>query len=387
MATMPHRPAGRPLAPWVFPKRNPGKTLPLISVIMLAVLLVAGIVAIMDSIPLSVRTVYGYARFFTAVATRGNPYLVPEVERTLQECPVPVERVVKVRTALFNISSITGDFLSVLHGLNQEDALYNARRMGLGRLRGRLPEPGKPEAVITRPVATNLGLDLGDVMLRPDDRRNYAPLEVRVVGIHDSDEWFAYTSYEYVAQNHFPPVDSLLAYAKDPQRQREIDEWCEKKFKGTRAIVLSYPNLEKEADEALATLFQILNIVIGLLVLVITIMMGMMISIYLSQRIAEFGLLQAIGFTRSKLIRRAVLESVIMVAAGWVLGIGLAIVVLSAIKAQVLDPKAYLLDPFDRAAYLYTIPAPAAILLTATITIWIRFKRFDPISVIERRIL
>jgi hypothetical protein len=60
-------------------------------------------------------------------------------------------------------------------------------------------------------------------------------------------------------------------------------------------------------------LYRILDVVIGTLVLVITFMMGMLMNIYQSQRLVEFGLLQAIGYTKKQLFARVFAETAIVI--------------------------------------------------------------------------
>src|SRR5882724_2278560 len=69
----------RPLAPSTYLLRNAGKTIPLTAVIVLAVTLVSGIIAMIDSIPYSIRTVYKYAKEDTGVTPRGDPTLLIQI--------------------------------------------------------------------------------------------------------------------------------------------------------------------------------------------------------------------------------------------------------------------------------------------------------------------
>lgn len=380
------KPQTNPLAPWVFPSRNAGRSLPLMLVIVLAVLLISGIVAVMNSIPLSVKNVYGYSRFLTGVTPRGDMEFFPKLLEHFENCPIPIERKIIARTAIFNIKSIVGPWPFVLHGVRNQDAEYMIRKIGFRSLDGRMPELGKPEAVISEKVARNLNLTLGDILLKPEDEKNYSPYEVRIVGILKGDEWFAFTSYEYLKANHFPPVDVLILFAPNQRDQRALDSWAEESLKSKRALVFAFPTLERDTADSFRILFKILNIVIALLVTVITIMMGMLINIYLGQRIVEFGLLQAIGFTQKRLIRRAIFEASLVVMIGWLLGVLCAATLLSIIRAGIMDPRGFYINPLDPSAYLYSLPVPIAILLAAALTVWWRFRKFDPISVIERRI-
>lgn len=375
-----------PLAAPVFLLRNLSKTVPLVLVIMLAVLLIAGIVAVINSIPLSIRTVYGYSRYLTGATARGDASFLPELQKHFEKSPVPIERSVRCRTVVYNIKSIVGPWPFVLYGLKPEDARYVVKKLNLANLKGRLPIAGEPEAAITSPLARNLQLNLGDALLDPKDEKNFSPKTVRVVGIFDSSEWFSFSSYDYIAANHFPPIDVLMFFAENQSQQRRLDAWTERSLKGKKALTYTYPSLERDTYETFRVLFKILNFVIALLVMVITIMMAMLINIYLSQRIIEFGLLQAIGFTRAQLIRRAFLEAVLVVVGGWLLGVAAVYVVLSGVKLLLMDPKAFSLDPLDPSAYIYTLSVPIVIVLASAFTVWHRFRMFDPISVIERRI-
>jgi len=377
----------RPLAAWVFLVRNLGKAGPLAGVIMLAVLLIAGVVTVMNSIPLSIETVYGFSRFMTGVTTRGDAAEIPKLDKHFASSPVEIERQIRCRTTLFNVKSIVGPWPFVMYGLKPDDMAYAIKKFELANLRGSLPKPGLPEAVVSSPLATNLNLKLGSVILKPDDERNYSPKQVKVVGIYDSEQWFSFTSYEYLAINHFPPIDVFLLFAKDQRSQRRLDTWAEKSLKGERAVVFTYPSLQRDTAETFRTLFKILNIIVALLVVVIAIMMAMLISIYLTQRIVEFGLLQAIGITKKRLVARAVKEVALVVALGWAMGATLVYCLLTVIKRQLMDPRGYALNALDPVAYTYTLSVPIVILAAAVIAIWYRFKKFDPIAVVERRIV
>jgi ABC-type lipoprotein release transport system permease subunit len=274
-----------------------------------------------------------------------------------------------------------------MYGLRNVDMPYVVKKFDLGELEGRLPNPGEPEAVITRQISTNLGLKIGDAILRTEDDRNYSPNEVKVVGIFESEEWLTFSSYGYIALNHFPPIDVFLLFAENQNEQRKLDQWAEDSLKGRRAVVFTYPSLQRDTAETFRTLFKILNVVVALLVVVIAIMMAMLVNIYLTQRIVEFGLLQAIGVTKARLMWRAIKEVALVVILGWVMGAVVVYTLLSVIKAQLMDPRAYALNPADPVSYTYTLSVPAVILLAAALTVWYRFKVFDPIAVVERRVV
>jgi hypothetical protein len=378
----------RPLAPSTYLLRNLSKTVPLTAVIVLAVTLVSGIIAMIDSIPYSIRTVYRYAKEDIGITPRGDPSLLPSLVKDIQKhSPVPVGRVITCRVTGSVVKSIVGKWPFVVLGLTQDDMRYYTARQRATSITGRYPLPGKPEALVSRPVAKNLGLRLGSVVLKPDDIDNYSPMPVKIVGIAETDRWLMMDSIEFQRENYFPPIDDAMIFAQNSADQDRLDHWAVKRFKGQRPLVFAYFEIEKNTREMFATLYLILNVVIAALALVITFMMGMLMNIYQSQRLVEFGLLQAIGYTKKQLLRRALWESVSVIFFGWAIGISLTYGLLRLANTVLMEPKAYSLDVFDPQAYTYTIPIPLAILVVAIATVVLRFRRFDPVGVVERRLV
>ncbi len=380
--------SSRPLAASTYLVRNSSKTLPLAAVIILAVMLIGGIVSMIDSIPLSIKTIYHYSQFSLGVTPRGDADLTPKLKAEfLKKAPVPIERIMVCRASGSQVKSIVGKWPFVVLALTHDDMEYYNRRMKVKGIKGRLPDDGKPEALVSEPVARNLGLSIGSTLLGPDTSESYSPKEVKIVGIADTDEWMMVAPVDYHRANHFPPIDVLLVFAKDRADQQKLDRWAEKEFKGQRAQLFAYEELEKNTDEMFAILYQILNVVIGTLVLVITVMMAMLMNIYQSQRLQEFGLLQALGYTKRALLRKVIRETLVVVVGGWIVGLLVAWSLLNLTKAILMDPRAFALDTTDPIAFLYTVPIPVAISLAAAFTVGMRFKRFDPVSVVERRLV
>lgn len=377
-----------PLSPSTFLVRNLGKTLPLVGVIILAVMLVMCIISLVDSIPLSIRTIYGYSKEDLGLSPRGEiGSLGKLLDIIKKESPVPTERVIICRASSSEVKSIVGKWPFIMLGLHQEDMHYYLNRQRVKSIEGRMPASGAPEALVSDPVATNLGLKIGSIVQGPDLENSYSPFPVKVVGIAHTDRWLMVNSFEYQAANHFPPLDFGMVFAPTPGQQSVLDHWAYTRFKGMRAQTFAYFLVERNTQEMFKTLFALLNAVIGLLVLVITIMMAMLINIYQNQRLVEYGLLQAIGFTKSQLLRRTVAENVIVITLGWILGIFLAVGTLTVLKSILMTPHAFALDPVEPQALKYTVPIPLTILVVAIYSIWARFKNFDPVAVVERRIV
>lgn len=355
---------------------------------MLAVMLVSGIIAMIDSIPYSIRTIYSYSKEMMGVTPRGDTTQTPRLLKEIKKhSPVPIDREIVLRASSTQVKSIVGKWPFLMLGLKQDDLRYYLERQHVTRIEGRTPKAGAPEAIVSRPVAKNLGLHLGSIVQGPELNESYSPQNVKVVGIAETDRWLMANSFEYQAANHFPPIDIGMVFARNAHDQDVLDHWADKRFKGQRAQVWAYFQIEKQTQEMFQTLFKILNVVIATLVLVITFMMGMLMNIYQSQRLVEFGLLQAIGYTKRQLLRRVLLEAISVVVLGWVLGVALSYGLLHVAKAVLMDPSAFAIDVSDPLAFKYTIPVPFAILIVAVGTVFLRFRKFDPVGVVERRLV
>ena len=377
-----------PLSPTIFLRRNAGKTVPLIAVISLAVMLVQSIIALINSIPLSIQTIYRYTDRFLGVSPRLDPTLTKTFVKDLTtNPPTEVERVILCRGSGAQVKSIVGKWPFAVMGFEKDDLEYYLHRQGFKGITGRRPVDGKPEMMVSTPVATNLGLKIGDTVLKPDDTDNFSRRPVKLVGIIKCDRWLMVSNKQYFANTQPIPIDFALIFAKDVSKQPMYDQWALKKMKGKFAQLFAYSEIEKESKKMFAVLYKIIDAVIGILVLVISIMMGMLMNIYQSQRLVEFGLLQAIGHTKKQLFKRVLSESVIVIIGGWFFGLVTARLLLVFLKATLMDPQGFALDIVDPMAISYTIPVPVAILLIAFGTIWLRFRKFDPVAVVERRIV
>jgi len=127
--------------------------------------------------------------------------------------------------------------------------------------------------------------------------------------------------------------------------------------------------------------------VVTVVAVMLATMTGLLANIYFQQRLVEFGLLQAIGFTRRGLLMRVSLETITVVALGWVLGVLCAMGVLLWAKVRIMEPRGLYIEPFDPIAYQYTLPVPIMVLAFALFTIGWRLRTFDPVAIVERRIV
>ena len=375
-----------PLSPILFLVRNPGRSLPLTLVLALAVLTIASVVALLNSIDRTILKIYDYNRYFAAITPRGSNRLKPELMERLNQAPYYAASYETV-VCFMNAETIVGKMPFVIFGLEQEQMPLLAARCRLTLKEGRYPRSGEAGVALSEPLMRNKNLKLGDVVLSPLIPDQYAPVPVRVVGVLKGDTWLAIGSLEFIRDHFFPPTRNLLIFASEPRYQPRLDAWLRQAFKGEQARVWTYAELQEETHRAFKNLYFITGIVVVVVAVMLATMTGLLANIYFQQRLVEFGLLQAIGFTRRSLLARVSIETITVVALGWVLGVVSTIGVLLWAKVRIMEPRGLYLEPFDPIAYYYTLPVPLMVLAFALFTIGWRLRTFDPVAIVERRIV
>jgi ABC-type lipoprotein release transport system permease subunit len=246
---------------------------------------------------------------------------------------------------------------------------------------------GQPEAVISDDVAKNLGLHVGDTISRPESQDSYAPIPIKLVGLLHGPVWLGLTSKALV--DTYSPINftGYLAFARTtrPEDQRRLDDAIERVVDKGKGRVWRFSGLVRETKSALSNLYLIMNLVIGIVVFAISFVCGLLSNIYFTQRLPEIAMLSAIGYARSRLLRRALGETLCLCLLGWLLGIGMTALLLKVIQVVALTPKGLLLDPVDLRAFAMTLPLPVTITLFALCTIGLRLASLDAVSIIERR--
>jgi hypothetical protein len=359
-------------------------------VIVLSVFLIASVVTIVDSIDLTVLTIYNYTKAFTPVIPRSGRLHVPAAVLTEIRQTPGVDRTIESSGFFFNVNTVFGPFPFVCLGVAPQDRDYLLRRAGDSlEPGGRMPAPGQPEAVVSEGIVRNKRLKIGDYIASPTDADSSTivtvPVPVRLVGILKGPTWIAFTSKEF-PDAALPLVPhSILVTTRDPGRQLALGDHLFATLPRVEVAVFSFDDLVKTLRHSLASMYLIMEMVNGTVIFVVALMAGMLSNIYFTQRISEFATLAAIGLRRSALVWHAVSETAILTSLGWVVGVGVDWAVMRLMQGRVFEPRGMLIDPSDWHAFVNTLPIPVIITLFAVATISYRLAKLDPVTIIERR--
>jgi ABC-type antimicrobial peptide transport system permease subunit len=376
-----------PLSPITYCRRNLPRIVPMSFVIVLSVFLVATVVTIVNSVDLTVTTVYNYTRVMTPIVPQRDSLSVDDADRAIAAREPGVDRVIDSQGMFMNINTVFGQVPFVLIAVPPDQRDYLIRRGGDRLVSGRMPIPGRPEAVLSIGLVRNRKFKLGDVVAAPDDQGGLAgsPIPVHLVGILDGPTWIAFTTPQFVdiAAPLMPKF--LIVTSKDPAKLGALSTRLEKDENQVRVQIVSYHYLVNQLRTSLASMYLLMSLVNAMVIMVVAMMSGMLSNIYFTQRITEFAILSAIGLRRGLLLWHAVSETAIVTGLGWVIGVFFTWGMMSFLRGSLFEPRGMLIDPRDPIAFLYTIPIPLMITLFAIVTVSVRLSRLDPVSIIERR--
>ena len=310
-----------------------------------------------------------------------------------------VERVIPAYTILpFGLAfpPLLVNFPVETYSIAAEDTAYLVDLYHLQLAEGRLPRPNTNEIVLAWTAAKNRNLKVGDV-IGNRDHPTYAgaptlPSDLVVSGIFAQAEnraeetWLSFMSQEFVNhyRNDWKTDLSLLVVPKAGQKAA-LDTWLENEIASNQREVSTHgknqANFQKQERSVLLT-FLLMESVIAA---VAAIALAGLNYIFVTQRQAEFGVLNALGFTRLHLVWRVVQETAFTTGAALLLSVALCAVGLLYMQFGLYAPLGLRVDFFNPTPWLFTLPIPVAVLAASAGTIAWVLSRLDPVSIIERR--
>jgi ABC-type antimicrobial peptide transport system permease subunit len=123
----------------------------------------------------------------------------------------------------------------------------------------------------------------------------------------------------------------------------------------------------------------------SVIVLVAALALAGLNYIFVTQRQAEFGVLNALGFGHLQLVWRVVRETLFTTGAAWLVGLLGCAAILLCLQQAVYAPVGLGIDFFNPIPWLYTLPVPVAVLAVSAGAVGWALARLDPVAVIERR--
>jgi len=298
-------------------------------------------------------------------------------------------------TALVKRDAYSNLDINLLAGNAQFD-LYGVDQPGMTQLltiygdrvtAGRLPRQNASEIAVSEEIARARHVGLGGKLGNTVDELDRLPDTFTVVGIIGGPTRLGVIPLDYMTQHYlFERRYQGLIVVPQPGHEQAVHDQLQRLVGNQAFRLFDWPYIKAKIDSLIANLDSINRFLILLVTLVLSLVVGLLNNLFFRQRMNEFGLLAAIGYSRWGLIRRVALESFGVTVAAWLLGIGVAVAVLSWFNATFMVPHGLLMNVFDwNVLALHTLPIPLMVFLFGMGTVGWQLLRLDPISIIERR--
>jgi ABC-type lipoprotein release transport system permease subunit len=284
------------------------------------------------------------------------------------------------------------DYPLEAYGVTAEDMDYLAELYGLEVAEGHLPRPNTSDIVIPWNVAQNRGLQVGDV-IGDRDHPIYLgapklPSELVVSGIFapDEDSWLSFFSLEFVSayQDYWQGDLSLIVVPKAGQRAL-LDMWLEDEIDGERRTVFTYGTQYAWWQNAANALLLTTSLMESVIAVVAALALVGLNYVFIAQRQAEFGVLNALGLNRLQLVWRVVRESLFTTGTAWLVAVLGCAAILLGLRYGLYVPSGLNLNLFNPTPWFFTLPVPVAVLAVSAAAVAWTLSRLDPVAVIERR--
>jgi ABC-type lipoprotein release transport system permease subunit len=387
-----NRSSSRPLSSLTFYLRHRRRGILLVLSMALMILGVAFPVFLLSVVFDGMRPSYAYLQDMSEVSPGTGDILAPGVVAQIRSHPA-VDRAIPAISLGYWVVVPPGSGTGVnVLGVSQEDLPLLMDRARVRLVEGRLPRARTNEIVLSKAVAMNRGLSIGDSIGRPvqeDDPLvpDDMPTEMVLVGLLSRDDvWLGFASLEFLENHEFTlsrPTHMLILAGEG--RETELETWLEQEIASPRTEVRTYTTAHREVQQSAWAMFALFAGVESIIAVIAAIALSALNHIFFAQRQDEFGILHAVGRSRPWLVFRTVKETGSTVGLAWLLGVLVCIGALLAVQGAVYAPRGLNLNLANLMPWLFTLPIPLAVVAVSTGTISHMLRKLDPVAIVERR--
>lgn len=374
----------KPLSVMNFYINNRKRFLSIFASIVLSTILIYMVQMLIDSAFItSYNTFVEPQRHYSSITQKGtllDEKLVDEIKNLDS-----VESVIPwvFRYTNFNIA-IGGNEGTKIFTVKHNDMLTMMSKLELTLKEGRLPESGSREIAIHCLLANNKNLKIGDKIGSNIDKEEALPGERTIVGLIDGKSIVSFDSLEtWLKDNEvtFEYMLGMIIFPKDGNEQ-QLNRYLDLLYlPGLEVRTFDSTNIQYTRDtENIKIILTFINI---LVIVIVSFCTGFLCYVYFSQRRCEFGLLNAIGYSKQQVINRAFGEISGMNAIGFVTGIALSLLAGGIIDRVSYTPRGQLLQVWNPDYLMRAACIPLFVIVLSIVPVWRMLKKLDPISIIE----
>ncbi len=378
-----------PLSPWLYLRRNPRRVIPVFGIQLLVTALMVAIVTSTNAFEATSDAYLKPLEQFTIVAPRHRVSIDAELERVLDANPAMTSRV-GGKTLWMRTPMLIGEGRAPLMALDGPAQAAFMERLDVRLVRGQLPEAGSDGAAVHEAVLRARGMQVGDEFGQNVNADDAVLDRFTVVGVLEGASRIGIVDLQYTSRPgsvlaRLPAFE--LVYA-EPSSKADSDGWLRlaKTEDGQAAFrVIDEAFLRERTERSMENLPLLLGFITISIACVVAFVTALLNVIGFQTRVDEFGIYLAVGHRRGALVSKLALEAGIVAFAGWLVGVGLGLLVLIAFKGIWLEPKGILLWVFDLRPIGYSFSVPVLSASVSALALARRLARMDPVAIIQRR--
>lgn len=286
-----------------------------------------------------------------------------------------------------DINLLAGNAQFDLYGFDQPGMAQLLTLYGDRVVAGRLPSANANEIAVSEEIARSRNVWVGGRVGNAIDELDRLPDTFTVVGIIRGPTRLGVIPLDYMTEHYlFERRYQGLVVVPQAGHEPAVHAQLQKLIGDSAFRLFDWTYIKAKIDSLIANLDTINRFLILLVTIVLALVVGLLNNLFFRQRMNEFGLLAAVGYSRWALILRVAWESLGVTLAAWLIGVGLGVAVLSWFNATFMLPHGLLMNIFDwNVLALHTLPIPLMVFLFGMGTVAWQLLRLDPISIIERR--
>ncbi len=367
-------------------RRNAGRAFAVLCVIVLAVTEVSTVVLLTGSLMSGLRlSLVAPLRYFTEMVAAGAevpPTVTQQVERQPQ-----TRLLLPMLPEVMRANTLLGPASRNVFAVPTPFMPWFLRQIGESLVAGRLPAAGQDEAAIPLQVMRSRHLQIGDQIGQDVDPSGWLPGEFRIVGVLGGRLQAGVVPYEamvaFTPLRDVPGVGAYAAFAQ-PGQLHVLNAYLDQ-LPLTEVRIYTHSAEASEFRSEVRLLNWLIWSIDVVTVGVLALATGLLNNLYYAQRMEEYGILAAIGFTHGLLARRAMVEVTLLTLMSWVSGLALTAALAAALQHWLFGPQGVSLPPLGLRDVLFTLPVPLLIGAFTLGTVLGRLRRLDPVAIVERR--
>src|SRR5947199_2793090 len=238
-----------------------------------------------------------------------------------------------------DINLLAGNAQFDLYGLDQPGMAQLLSLYGDHVVVGRLPRADANEIAISEEIARSRQVWIGGKVGNDIDELDRLPDAVTVVGIIRGPTRIGVIPLDYMTEHYlFERRYQGLVVVPQAGHEQAVHDQLQKLVSDSAFRLFDWSYIKGKIDSLIANLDVINRFLILLVTIVLSLVVGLLNNLFFRQRMNEFGLLAAVGYSRWGLILRVVWESLGVTLASWLMGVGVGVAGLSWLNISCIVP-------------------------------------------------